>query len=229
MKKMQKLNLGRRVELHTHSLLSDGELLPSEIAQRALALGYEAIAVTDHVDASNLEFVVEGVKKAVDLLQKHLDIALIPGVELTYIPPDEMEGVVKLARRLGASLIVIHGETIVEPVIEGTNRAAVDCSDVDILAHPGFIKEEEAELALAHGIYLELSSRRGHCLTNGHTVKVALKTKTKLIVNTDSHSPEELISQDEAFKVALGAGLGEEEAVKVVRDHPKEILRRLNY
>ena len=45
------------VDLHTHSLLSDGQLLPSELVRRAEVRGYEAIAITDHVDFSNIDLV----------------------------------------------------------------------------------------------------------------------------------------------------------------------------
>jgi len=43
------------------------------------------------------------------------------------------------AKKLGAQIIVVHGETLVEPVIKGTNWSAVNCPDVDVLAHPGLI------------------------------------------------------------------------------------------
>ena len=42
-----------RIDLHTHSLFSDGVLLPSEMLRRAETLGYAAMAITDH--ASNLD------------------------------------------------------------------------------------------------------------------------------------------------------------------------------
>lgn len=219
-------NLGKRIDLHTHSLLSDGVLLPSELVRRAQTLDHKAIAITDHADASNLEWVVKSLTKVSNSLQKHLETVLIPGVELTYIPPKIMEGLASKARKLGASLIVVHGETIVEPVIPGTNREAVNCSNVDILAHPGFISEDEAELAKENGIYLELSSRIGHCLTNGHVVKIASTVKAKLLVNTDLHEPEEFLSQEAAFRVAIGSGLTEADAMRAIRDNPLEILRR---
>ena len=44
-----------RIDLHMHTLCSDGELLPIELARRAKIMGHEAIAFTDHVDLSNLE------------------------------------------------------------------------------------------------------------------------------------------------------------------------------
>ncbi|MDY6863267.1 MAG: PHP domain-containing protein, partial [Thermodesulfobacteriota bacterium] len=46
------------IDLHTHTILSDGELLPAELAARAENIGYEAIAFTDHVDPSNLDMVL---------------------------------------------------------------------------------------------------------------------------------------------------------------------------
>ena len=38
-----------RADLHTHSIFSDGELIPAELVRRAQALGHDAIAITDHV------------------------------------------------------------------------------------------------------------------------------------------------------------------------------------
>ncbi len=43
---------------------------------------------------------------------------------------------VRLSKELGAEIVVVHGETSVEPVAPGTNNASVELSDVDILAHP---------------------------------------------------------------------------------------------
>ena len=56
-------------------------------------------------------------------------------------------------------LIVVHGETLVEPVAPGTNRAAIE-ADIDILAHPGLITVEEAARARERGVFLELSARK---------------------------------------------------------------------
>ena len=43
------------IDLHTHSILSDGELLPSELARRAQVEGYRIIGISDHADPSNLD------------------------------------------------------------------------------------------------------------------------------------------------------------------------------
>lgn len=217
----------RRIDLHTHSLLSDGELLPSELARRAERLGHEAIAITDHVDLSNIDLVVPRLAKVAEELNRYLEARVVPGAELTHVPVKSMQRLVKLARRLGAELVLVHGETIVEPVHEGTNDAALACSDVDILAHPGFLTPEQADKAREADIYLELTSRRGHCIANGWVARIAMESKAKLLVNTDAHSPEELLTLEEAMRVAKGAGLGEEAAAKAVGENPKQLLRRL--
>lgn len=201
-----------RVDLHTHSFLSDGVLLPSEMLRRAEVLGYGALAITDHADASNLDELVTQLARFLREGTAGFGVAFIPGVEITHVPPAQIAPLARRARRLGARLVVVHGETPVEPVSPGTNRAAVECPAVDILAHPGFITEEEAALAATNGVALELSSRGGHNLTNGHVAHVARLMGARLIVNTDTHTPADMIDQARARLVALGAGLTEEEA-----------------
>ena len=53
-----------RADLHTHTVYSDGELIPAELVRRAMVLGHDVIAITDHVDMTNVEFVVTNLVKA---------------------------------------------------------------------------------------------------------------------------------------------------------------------
>ncbi|MBW1769029.1 MAG: histidinol phosphate phosphatase domain-containing protein, partial [Deltaproteobacteria bacterium] len=111
------------IDLHTHSFLSDGELIPSELVRRLEFLGYSAVAITDHADSSNLDFLVPKIVHAARDLNNSQSVRVIPGVELTHVPPPLIRPLVKKARELGAKLVLIHGESIVEPVVPGTNRA----------------------------------------------------------------------------------------------------------
>ena len=70
--------MGKRIDLHTHSIFSDGELLPSEIARRACVLGHQAVAITDHVDASNLDCVGRVINAVLDI-RDNWDIEIVPG------------------------------------------------------------------------------------------------------------------------------------------------------
>jgi histidinol phosphatase-like PHP family hydrolase len=223
-------DLGKRIDFHIHSIFSDGTLLPAAIAREAEVKGHSAIAISDHVDASNLEEVLAALTKFVKKQGKTLPITVLPGVELSYLRPDLIKDYAKQARKLGAKIIIVHGQSPVEPVIPGTNIESVKLKGlVDILAHPGnTLTEEEARLAKENGIYLELSTRRGHKEGNRHVAQMAMKTGAKLLVNTDSHNETDMITQEQAYQVALDAGLTEEEAVKVVRDNPQELLARIN-
>ncbi|MFH0924454.1 MAG: histidinol phosphate phosphatase domain-containing protein [bacterium] len=202
------------IDLHTHSFLSDGELIPSELIRRAEVKGYKVLGITDHVDTSNLDLIVPGLIKVCDRISKAQSIKVIPGVEVTHVPPQLIPDLVKEARSLGARLVVVHGETLVEPVAPGTNAAALDC-EIDILAHPGLLTKEEALMAKERCILLEISARKGHSLTNGHVAKVAMEVGAQLVLDTDSHNEDDLISRDMAEKILKGAGLQEADISKI--------------
>ena len=194
------------IDLHTHSFFSDGELIPSELIRRAEAIGYKAIAITDHVDASNIDLVVPQIVKAIRKLREYLSIEALPGAEITHAPPQTIPDLVKEARKLGAKIVVVHGETLVEPVRPGTNRAAIEAG-ADILAHPGLISEEDLLFAKEKGVTLEITARKGHSLSNGHVAKEAVRLGVRLCINTDSHSPSDLITKEFASKILLGSGM----------------------
>lgn len=205
------------IDLHTHTIFSDGELIPSELVRRAHVLGYTAIGLTDHVDFTNIDFTLSSVLKA-KYLEESIDIKVLCGVEITHVPPEKIESLASLARRLGAEIIVVHGETPVEPVAPGTNMAAI-AAGVDILAHPGFITWKEAELARDNNVCLEITSRLGHNITNGHVARLALEARARMVVDTDSHSPDDLIDSERAVEIAMGAGLTHEQARDIVKNH----------
>ena len=213
------------IDLHTHTLFSDGELIPSELVRRAKAIGYRAIAITDHADFTNIDLLLDGAKKA-RYLEEGYDITVLAGVELTHVPPKLIPGLARKAKQLGADIVVVHGESPVEPVAPLTNLAAVECPEVDILAHPGFITEEEAGIAADNGVFLEITARYGHNMTNGHVARIATKAGAKLVINTDTHSPDDLITRERAILVARGAGLSEEEAEAALRNS-KDLLTNI--
>lgn len=196
------------IDLHTHTIFSDGVLIPSELARRAENMGLKAIGFTDHGDSSNIDFIIPRIVAVAEELNDVLKIKVIPGIEITHVPPPLIADIVVKARALGAKIIVVHGETIVEPVAPGTNIAALK-ADIDILAHPGLITEEEVLLAKEKGVFLEISARKGHSLTNGHVARLARKTGTRLVIDTDAHAPGDLIDAAMARRIVCGAGLTE--------------------
>jgi len=202
-------------DLHTHSILSDGEMLPLELIRRMAVLGYTTVAITDHVDASNTISVI----KALDLVRdssKIFGVKLLCGVEITHVPPSQIADLAKSAKESGADIVIVHGETVVEPVAAGTNHAACSCKYVNVLAHPGLITREDAILAARNGIALEITSRGGHNRTNGHVALVARETACQIVVDSDAHAPHDLLDERAKFVVAKGAGLTDAECKQVI-------------
>lgn len=218
------------IDLHTHCIFSDGELVPFELVRRASQMGYRALAITDHVDVSNMDFVVPRIVKALNALRDFTPVTVLPGAEITHAPPEMIGDMVKEARALGAQIVVVHGETVVEPVEEGTNRAAIEAG-ADILSHPGLIHPEDVELAREKGVALEITYRRGHSLSNGYVARQAIKAGARLVVNTDTHSPDDLITGEMARLVLLSAGIEPDQVEEIYRNSERmvtEALRRMD-
>ena len=212
------------IDLHTHSFFSDGELIPFELIRRAEAIGYKAIAITDHVDSSNIDLVVPRIVSALKKLKGFISIEAIPGAEITHAPPQIIHELVKEARHLGAKIVVVHGQTIVEPVAPGTNRAAIE-ANADILAHPGIISEEDLLLAKEKGVVLEITSRKGHSLSNGYVAKEAMRFGVPLCINTDAHSPSDLITKETAISILLASGI-EKNRIDSIFENSKTLVEK---
>lgn len=215
-------------DFHMHSFFSDGELLPTELVRRAIVKGYTALAITDHASVSNMGLLIEQVTRDAELIRQEWGFTVLPGVELTHCPPKSIARLARQAKDYGAKIVVIHGETLVEPVPPGTNRASVECPDVDVLAHPGLLTEEEAHLARDSGVFLEVTSRRGHCLGNGNTVLLARGAGAPILINSDTHSPGDLHTEEFACNVGLGAGLTPDELTTAMQVNPQKLLLRVN-
>lgn len=213
------------IDLHTHSIFSDGVLIPSELARRAEYKGLSGIGITDHGDSSNMDFIIPRIVSIADELNRVLNIKVVPGIEITHVHPSLISKTAAKARSLGAKIIIVHGETIAEPVAPGTNRAALE-ADIDVLAHPGLITEEEMLIAKGKGIFLEISARKGHSLTNGHVAKLAQKTGAGLVINTDSHEPGDFIDDAAAKKIVRGAGLTEKD-FEIMQANAASFLKKI--
>ena len=210
-------------DFQTQSFLSDGVLSPIELIRRAHHNGYEAIAITDHVGMGGMAAMLDRLIEDCRVAREEWGILAIPGVELTHLPPNRIAEAAARARDAGAALVLVHGETPVEPVLAGTNHASASCADVDVLGHPGLITDEEASLAAENGVFLEISTRKGHSLANGHVALAAKRTGAQLLVNSDAHAPEDLLTAEVQMTAALGAGLTPDEAERAVRDNPRAL------
>ncbi len=65
---------GRRVDLHTHTLFSDGALTPAALVNRAIERGLSALSITDHDAIDALEPAREAAAQAIEI---------VPGIEIS--------------------------------------------------------------------------------------------------------------------------------------------------
>ena len=214
-------------DFHTHTSLSDGDLSPIEMIRRAVVNGYSTIALTDHAAVGDMQRIIPEIIQVCTMARNYWKILAIPGIELTHVPAQAIAETAKKAKELGAWIVVVHGETIVEPVEKGTNLAALNSPDVDILAHPGLLTPEEAQLAAKNGIFLEISARKGHSLTNGHVAKLAQKAGAKLLVDSDSHTDGDLLTDAFANAVLQGTGLDSTARQPVLTENPELLVKKI--
>jgi len=202
---MQKIKL---IDLHSHSFFSDGIATPSELVRYAQIKGYTVFSITDHVDLSNYKQVINSM-----LELKEVDFSpliFIPGIEITHTLPSDIKKITDYARNSGIKWIGVHGETVVEPVIKGTNIAAIEAK-VNFLAHPGFITEKELKLAAKNKVFIEITLRKGHSLTNGYIYQKGKKAGVDFIINSDAHKPSELFGKELYLSTALGSGMSKDD------------------
>ncbi len=146
---------GRRVDLHAHTLFSDGALTPEAVVARAVERSLAALAITDHDS-------VEGVARARAAAGSALE--LVPGIEVSstldgvdlhilgyYLDPDDAG--------LEASLARFREERL-RRALEMVDRlralgAGVDPDVVIELAGPGVVGRPHVAEALVRAGHVE--------------------------------------------------------------------------
>lgn len=214
-------------DFHSHTFHSDGVLSPMELIRRAAVNGYTVLAITDHMATGSLARVIQEVSRDCELARAHWNILAVPGVELTHLPHKAINEAAREAKELGAWLVVVHGESPIEPVEEGTNLAAVKSSYVDILAHPGHLTPQVAKLAAKNEVFIEITARRGHCITNSHVARVAGEAGALMLVNSDAHEEDDLLTSELAKDILRQAGISNRKFKQILEHNPLKLIQRI--
>jgi len=216
-------------DFHTHTFFSDGENSPVELARYACTSGYKYIGFTDHASYCNIDNIIESITRDCNLINQYWDIVAISGVELTNVPAKSINEMAKYAKEKGAKLVVAHGESTVEKVEPGTNWEAVNSKYVDLLAHPGLLTQEEAQTAAKNNIYIEITARTGHSLSNGMVARIGIQAGVKFLINSDSHSHLNLYSEGRQETIALGAGFDKKQVKHILDMDVKSFIKKIGY
>lgn len=212
-------------DFHVHTTFSDSTMTPAVAVRFARLAGYRAIALTDHADHSNMDLILRQVVPLVHKYSLYAGIEIFAGVELTHVPPPLIPDAIREARALGAQLVLVHGESVTDKVEQGTNLAAIE-GGVDILAHPGIISDEDAAYAAERQLLLEITTRPGHGLANGHVANMARKHGVHCVINNDAHRKGDFVSAETRLAVAAGAGCSSQE-ISLMEASSRALLSRL--
>lgn len=161
-------------------------------------------------------------------LSLHANIEAILGIELVHIPPALLPLAVNNARQAGAGLVLVHGESLMECVEEGTNFAAIEAG-ADILAHPGLIDEQAAAYAAERGVALELSCAPRHAFANSHIINMAERFGCTLVPGSSAVTQREILPPTLRDRLYQGAGLTREGAIRIQQNAGKLLQKQMNY
>ena len=78
-----------------------GAMLPIELIRRMAVLGYTTVAITDHVDTSNMTAVIETLGRVRESALL-FGVRLLCGVEITHVPPAQIASLARQAKEAGA-------------------------------------------------------------------------------------------------------------------------------
>jgi histidinol phosphatase-like PHP family hydrolase len=213
-------------DLHVHTTVSDGALRPLEMAIQAQARHYTVLGFADHVGIGNIPRVLEALTAACASIRLRYGLLAVAGVEVTRMPRLAIADVARRCKQAGAALVTVHGESPGDQRQPGVNLAAIEAPDVDVLAHPGFLTEAEARRAAESGTYLELSGGTWHAVTNAWVARLAVEAGAELLVGSDAHLAEALMTVQRAEAAVRGAGLDAGWVERITQANPRALLER---
>lgn len=199
-----------RGDLHTHTSWSDGANTTEEMVRRAVELGYEYYAITDH---SKSDVIANGLNekrvkehfKEIDALQKKFPrIKLLKGAEVAILSNGKLDYGNELLKEMDIVAASVHSG-FKTPAKEMTKRllTAMENEYVTFLAHPTgrllnqrnpyeYDIEKILDTAAEKGIAVEVNAFPSRMDFDAEHIKLALQKKVKLVINTDSHSVQNL-------------------------------------
>jgi DNA polymerase (family 10) len=213
-----------RGDLHCHTTWSDGRFSVEEMGRAALERGYDYIAICDHTPAVGA---VQGLS-ADDVRRQGEEIAaanerlapfrILRGIECDILPDGRLDLPDDVLAELDWVQASVHGgqrmprEQLTRRVEEALRHPAVRC-----LSHPlgrligrrpenALDLERVFEVALEHGVALEVNGLPARLDLSGEHVREALAAGVKLVCSTDAHSIRGLANMPLAVHTARRGG-----------------------
>jgi putative hydrolase len=235
------LRAALRGDLHTHSDWSDGGSPIREMAEAALAIGHEYLALTDHsprltvangLSPQRLEQQLEVVAA---LNEEFAPFRILTGIECDINVDGTLDQTDELLGRLDVVVASVHSE-LRAPKAQMTERmlAAVAHPHTDVLGHctgrlvigrqqrngtqrPRPESEFDAEAVfracVEHGTAVEINSRPERLDPPRRLLSLAVELGCDFSIDTDAHAPGQLDWQDAGCARAVECGVPTERVI----------------
>src|SRR5580704_2694466 len=212
------LRAALRGDCHAHSDWSDGGSPPHEMADAAIALGHEWLALTDHsprltvangLSAERLESQLELVGR---LNAELAPFRILTGIEVDILDDGSLDQSQHLLGRLDVVVASVHSQLRM-PAGPMTARmvAAVSNPHVDVLGHctgrllggrggrggrgrpeSAFDPEQVFAACRDHGVAVEINSRPERRDPPGRLLRLAIDMGCLFTIDSDAHAPGQL-------------------------------------
>ena len=212
-----------RGDLHMHTTASDGQATIEQMAEAAMALGYEFIAITDHsksqVVANGLtaERLLKHVKEIHKAGERIKGIKLLAGCEVDILADGRLDFEDEVLAELDIVVASPH-ISLKQDEIKATDRMlrAIENPYVNIIGHPTgrLINRREGlplnfakvfAAASSSGTALEINAGYPRLDLNDVHSRAAIEAGCLLAIDTDAHSTEELSALNYGIDVARRA------------------------
>jgi DNA polymerase (family 10) len=213
-----------RGDLHCHSTWSDGRATVREVAQAALALGYDYVAVCDHTTSVRVVpgLDADGVRRqAEEIAEVNEELApfrVLRGIECDILPDGSLDLPDDVLAELDWVQISLHAgqraprRELTARVTHAMRHPAARC-----LSHPtgrivghrpenALDLERTIETAVETGIALEVNGLPSRLDLSGAHVREALAAGVDIVCSSDSHSAAGLANMRYAVHVARRGG-----------------------
>ena len=234
-----------RGDLHMHTNYSEGVENLETMIERAEAMGYEYIAVTDHSRSQRIAngMDIETMKaqwKEIEELSKHFRIEILRGSEVEILKDGSLDYPDEILKELDIVVGAVHsGFATSEREMTGRIVTALENKNLDILAHPSgrLLGKREAysvnfgkvfEAAAVNGKVMEINCQPSRLDLNDELIFRAKDYGLKFCISTDSHTASDLASMRYGLGQARRGWLEKED---IVNTYPcsrlKEIFKKL--
>ncbi|MEK6854133.1 MAG: PHP domain-containing protein, partial [Nanoarchaeota archaeon] len=232
-------------DFHTHTVKSDGSNRLEDMVAAAKKLGYEYVAITDHSKSERIahglsdENMEKWIKDIKAFSAKTKGIKVFAGSEVDILPNGELDFPDDLLKKMDVVVGSVHSR-FKSTRDEMTKRilTAIDNKHLDILGHPtgrmiGKREPYEVDLkkifaaAAEKKVLLEINAYPDRTDLNDIITREAKGFGCKFVINTDSHSTENLRFMDLGVAIARRAWLSPEDVVNTrpLKDLPKFFKR----